>query len=173
MNHERSIKCIHNIYSTVVKSVCSCRIMQSGELYKYLQILLTSWRQSSGGPLGSLEGGSTWCTRGSWRNRVCFPFTCRSFYGQATFFWEVHTKWQGAMVTNCSRRWAVWAWSLSIKKKILPLWVRQVLPERPQDLCLWWYLKQDRARPSAAWSNFADGLALTVRLYRMTPRVPS
>lgn len=98
MNHERSLKCIHNIYSTVVKPVCSCRIMQSGELYKYLQILLTSWRQSSGGPLGCLEGGSTWCARGSWRNQVCqvcFPFTCRSFYGQAIFFWEVHEMARG------------------------------------------------------------------------------
>lgn len=56
MNHDGSVKYTHNIYITVVKPVCSCGIEQSGELYKCLQILLTSWRQPSGGTLGWVQG---------------------------------------------------------------------------------------------------------------------
>lgn len=156
MNHEGSVKCIHNIYFTVVKSVCSCGIVQSGELYKYLQILLTSWRQSSRGPLGWIEGGSIQYTRGSWRNWVCFP---GAFMDKPVSSERCRE--------NSKRQWSQTAKEddpFERKEKILPLRMEQVLPERPQDLCLWWCSKQDRAKPSAAWSNFEDGLACTMRL---------
>lgn len=80
MNHEGSVKCIHNIYITVVKPVCSCGIEQSGELYKYLQILLTSWRQSSGRTLGWVEAG-THDKQGKREKLALFTVTYRSFHG--------------------------------------------------------------------------------------------
>lgn len=83
MNHEGSVKCIHNIYFTVVKSVCSCGIVQSRELYKYLQILLTSWRQSSGGPLRWIEHT---IDKGTLKKLGLFSITYSSFYGEASFF---------------------------------------------------------------------------------------
>lgn len=149
MNREGSIICIHNIYFTAVKSVYSCGTVPSGELYKYLQILLTSWRQSSGRPLEWIEGRSTQYTRGNWRNWVCFPLPTGFFLDKPTSSETYTQKVASHRLQQMTH--------LNIRKRILPLQVEQVLLERPQDLHL-------LARPSTAWSAFEDGLVLTTGL---------